>query len=38
MSTELFFAAGSICFSLAIVGFAMTMQEFRIAEMAKRRC
>jgi len=38
MTTELFLAAGLISFSLAIAGFAMTMQEFRHAEVAKRRC
>ena len=38
MTTELFLAAGLISFSLAIAGFAMSMQETRNALVAKRRC
>jgi len=38
MSTELFLAVAIVSFGLTVVGMAMTMQEFRNAEVTDRRC
>jgi hypothetical protein len=37
MSNAMLLVAGMFCFSLTVLGMAMTMQEFRNAEKAKRK-
>jgi len=38
MSTDLLLTTGLICFGLTVAGMAMTILEFRNAEVAKQEC